>query len=127
MRFLIDEWLTFELVLEAGEEGYEAHHLVRMGKAGWLDWNIVSYAVAGDLMLVTNNAADFRELYRRQPIHPGLIIILPNVQRPLQRRLFREALAELKKIGDLVNRVLEVRLDGEQMAFAAYKLSAEDV
>ena len=127
MKFLIDECLTLELVVEAAQEGYEAYHMVRIGKGGWRDWNIVPYAIDGDLVLVTNNAGDFRQLYGEQPIHPGLIIILPNVERPMQRRLFREALIELTSAGELVNRVLEVGLDGDEVTFNGYKLSTDDL
>jgi predicted nuclease of predicted toxin-antitoxin system len=126
MRFLIDECLTVELILEAGHKGYEAYHLVRIGKAGWPDWNIVPYAIDGDFILVTNNASDFRLLYGMQPIHPGLIIILPSVERLLQRRLFAAALVELQTAGELVNRVLEVGLDDDAATFSVYDLSAGD-
>jgi predicted nuclease of predicted toxin-antitoxin system len=120
MKFLIDDCLTVELVSEAGAKGYEACHQVRIGKSGWLDWNIVQYAVDGDFILVTNNASDFRQLYGMQPIHPGLIIILPNVDRAMQRRLFQEALATLAQAGDLANRVLEVGLNGDEVTFNRY-------
>jgi predicted nuclease of predicted toxin-antitoxin system len=122
MRFLIDECLTVELILEAGYKGNEAYHLVRIGKAGWPDWNIVPYAIDGDFTLVTNNASDFRLLYGMQPIHPGLIIILPNVERLLQRRLSAQALVELQTAGDMVNRVLEVGLDDDAATFSVYEL-----
>ena len=92
-----------------------------------MDWNIVPYAVDGDLTLVTNNAGDFRRLYGMEPLHPGLIIILPNVERPMQRALFREALAELETTGELVNRVLEVDLDGGEVIFNGYELAAGDL
>jgi predicted nuclease of predicted toxin-antitoxin system len=124
MRFLIDECLSTELVLEAEREGYEAYHLVRLGKAAMLDWNIVHYAVDGDLTLVTNNASDFRLLYGKQSLHPGLIIILPNVKRAMQNRLFREAIKELTTVGDLINRVLEVDLDDDEVTLSCYDLAA---
>lgn len=126
MKFLIDECLTVELVFEAEQKGYEAYHLVRIGKAGWMDWNIVPYAVDSDLILVTNNAGDFRQLYLRQPIHPGLIIILPNVERPIQRMLFREALTALATVGSLVNRVLEVSLYEDEVILKGYELFEDD-
>ncbi len=71
---------------------------------------------------MTNNASDFRLLYGMQPIHPGLIIILPNVERLLQRRLFAQALVELQTAGDMVNRVLEVGLDDDAATFSVYEL-----
>ncbi|MGH8132693.1 MAG: DUF5615 family PIN-like protein [Steroidobacteraceae bacterium] len=62
MRFLIDECLSVRLVVVAGEAGYEAHHVAHLGKEGWKDWNVASYACEKDFVLVTNNAADFRKL-----------------------------------------------------------------
>jgi len=125
MRFLIDECLSLDLVQDAAEAGYEAQHIVRVGKASWQDWNIAAYAGAGDFTLVTNNAVDFRRLYALQPIHAGLIIILPNIDRAGQRQLFCECLEELKSYGDLVNSVLEVYRDEGQVAFNHYDLPAD--
>src|ERR1700683_4340414 len=115
MRFLIDECLSIDLMLIANQAGHEAQHIAHVGKAGWKDWNVVRYANAGDFVLVTNNASDFRQLYARQPIHAGLVIIIPNASRPAQRRLFRGALAELATLGEPVNRVLEVDIDGDDV------------
>jgi hypothetical protein len=47
-----------------------------------------------------------------QPLHAGLIILIPVVDRALQRKLFRAALDELTVIGEPVNRVREVDLEG---------------
>jgi predicted nuclease of predicted toxin-antitoxin system len=106
----------------AGDAGHEAQHVARIGRAGWKDWNVVRYAGAGDLVLVTNNAGDFRRLYAAQPLHAGLIILVPNVERALQRRLFKAALDELAAVGDLVNRMLEVDLDGGDVTLDLYDL-----
>jgi predicted nuclease of predicted toxin-antitoxin system len=126
VRFLIDECLSVELVDVAGQGGYEARHVAHVGKAGWKDWNVARYALDGDLVLVTNNAGDFRRLYAAASLHPGLIILIPSVSRRLQRQLFRFALDELAAIGDLVNRVLEVDFDGEDAVASFYDLRAED-
>jgi predicted nuclease of predicted toxin-antitoxin system len=91
MRFLIDECLTVDLVAVAGESGHDAQHVAHIGKAGWKDWNVARHASESDLVLVTNNASDFPRLYARAPLHAGLIIIVPNVDRAAQRRLFRAA------------------------------------
>jgi hypothetical protein len=76
--------------------------------SGWKDWNVVRYASDGDFVLVTNNASDFRQLYAVQPLHAGLVILIPAVNRMVQQKLFRAALDELAVIGEPVNRVLEV-------------------
>lgn len=125
MRFLIDECLSIDLVLIASQAGHEAQHVARVGKAGWKDWNVARYASAGDFVLVTNNASDFRRLYAKQPVHAGLVIIIPNVNRAMQQRLFRGALAELAMLGEPINRVLEVDIDGDDMTFNLYDLPTD--
>jgi predicted nuclease of predicted toxin-antitoxin system len=122
VRFLIDECLSVDLVSVAGQAGHEAQHIAHVGKAGWKDWNVVRYANDGDFVLVTNNASDFRRLYAAQPLHAGLVILIPNVDRVLQQRLFRAALDELATLGEPVNRVLEIDLDGEDVTLSLYDL-----
>ncbi len=122
MRFLIDECLSIHLVLIAHEAGHEARHIAHVGKAGWKDWNVVRYASEESLVLVTNNASDFRRLYATQPLHAGLVIIVPSVGRAEQKRLFAGALAELAQLGEPVNRVLEIDIDGDDVIFSFYDL-----
>ena len=122
MRFLIDECLSIDLVLTASQAGHEAQHVARVGKAGWKDWNVARYAAEGDFVLVTNNASDFRRLYATQPLHAGLVIIVPNVNRVVQRQLFSGALDELARVGEPVNRVLEVDIEGDDVTFKFYDL-----
>ena len=124
MRFLIDECLSIDLVSIASQAGHEAQHVARVGKAGWKDWNVASHAAEGDFVLVTNNASDFRRLYATQPLHAGLVIIIPNVNRMDQRRLFRGALDELARLGEPINRVLEVDIEGDEVTFKLYALPA---
>lgn len=80
------------------------------------------YARDGDFVLVTNNASDFQRLYAAEPLHAGLVILIPVVGRVLQQRLFKAALDELAVIGEPVNRVLEVDLDGEDVTLTLYDL-----
>lgn len=122
MRFLIDECLTLDLVSVATKAGYEARHVAHVGKAGWKDWNVAQYATDSDFIVVTNNASDFRRLYATQPIHAGLVIIIPNVKRMEQQRLFGLVLEELAMIGEPVNRVLEVDIDGEDIVLSLYDM-----
>jgi predicted nuclease of predicted toxin-antitoxin system len=127
VRFLIDECLTIDLVDVAGQAGHEAHHVAHVGRAGWKDWNVARYAREGDFILVTNNASDFRRLYAVQPLHAGLIILIPTVSRTLQRHLFEAALDELAIIGEPVNRVLEVDLDGNEAILTLYDLPSGEL
>jgi predicted nuclease of predicted toxin-antitoxin system len=122
MRFLIDECLSIDLLSTASQAGHEAQHVAHVGKAGWKDWNVVRHAAEGDFVLVTNNASDFRRLYAAEPLHAGLVIIIPSVNRRDQQRLFRGALDELARFGEPVNRVLEVDIDGDDVTFKLYDL-----
>ncbi len=126
MRFLIDECLSVDLVSVAGQAGHEAQHVARVGRAGWKDWNVVRYASDGDFILVTNNASDFRRLYTTEPLHAGLVILIPVVARELQRKLFLAALDELAVTGDPVNRVLEVDLNGDEISLMLYDWPPEE-
>ena len=86
MRFLIDECLSIDLISIASYAGHEAQHVARIGKAGWKTGMSCGTAAAGDFVLVTNAASDFRKLYATTPLHADLIIIVPNVDRGLHRR-----------------------------------------
>ena len=55
-----------------------------------------------------------------RPLHAGLVILIPAVNRVIQQRLFKAALDELAAIGEPVNRVLEVDLDGEEVTLTLY-------
>jgi predicted nuclease of predicted toxin-antitoxin system len=122
VRFLIDECLSLELVTVAAEAGYESYHVVHIGKAGWKDWNVILHACENDLVLVTNNAADFRKLYAQRQLHAGLVILIPNVTLELQIVLFRHAVKKLVEHGEPVNQVLEVDLDEDEIVFELYEL-----
>jgi hypothetical protein len=55
----------------------------------------LSSALPSATTLVTNNAVDFRRLYRHLPRHAGLLILIPNLTPKLQQELFRSALEDL--------------------------------
>jgi predicted nuclease of predicted toxin-antitoxin system len=124
VRFLIDECLSLDLVGEAHRAGFEAYHAAHVGKAGWEDWNLSAFAAGNDMVVVTNNAGDFRRLYRQQQLHPGLVLILPNVDRQTEARLFAAAFAQLAPVDDLVNQVMEIDLDDARVKFRIYELFA---
>ena len=73
-----------------------------------------------DFVLVTNNAGDFRRLYAAQPLHAGLVILIPNVRRASQRRLFRGALDAARRHRRAGQPVLEVDLDGDDVTLTLY-------
>jgi len=64
-----------------------------------------------EFVFVTNNARDFRKLMGESELHPGLIVILPNVTPALQRELFQRALVEASKLPDMINKVVEIDSD----------------
>jgi predicted nuclease of predicted toxin-antitoxin system len=124
VRLLVDECLSPALVREAQQFGIEAYHVAHVGRAASKDWEVVAYALARDMVLVTNNASDFRRLYAAQQLHPGLVILVPNVGREMQLRLFRAALVRLRDLGELVNRALEINADGDALIQRVYQLAS---
>jgi hypothetical protein len=76
---------------------------------------------AQDYTFVTNNRSDFLALHGREPLHAGVIIIVPSVVPSRQRELFSAA---LKHIGarDLTNTVVEVKYAGTRIICSEYDL-----
>ena len=125
MKILIDECLSPELARDARQAGFEAYHLAHLGRAGWQDWNITEFALDRDMVLVTNNRTDFRALYSRRELHPGLMIIVPSVDQDGQRRLFMAALEQLRLTSGLVNKVLEASFIAGQVRLELYDWPSE--
>ena len=122
VRLLIDECLSPALAREAQNAGIEAYHVAHLGMARLRDAAIVEFAIARDMTLVTNNASDFRRLYARQALHPGLVIIVPNVEQQMQLLLFQAVLKELQARAELINRALEAHLERDGVRLDAYEL-----
>ena len=78
--------------------------------------------VAEDFTFVTNNARDFVKLFAGEPLHAGLIIILPQVVPSRQRELFEALLHELGPEELLVNEVVEISIDGHAIVISRYEL-----
>lgn len=85
------------------------------------DWDILKRALHDDLVLVTNNAADFRRLYSSTELHPGLVIIVPNAVPSLQRQLFKAVLQSLEPRAELINHVIEVTVRGQAAIISEYE------
>ena len=77
-----------------------------------------------DYTLVTNNRSDFLVLHGQEPLHAGVIVVVPNVTPGHQRELFGAA---LEHIGarDLTNTVVEVKYAGNRIACSEYVLPEE--
>ena len=102
--------------------GYVAHHVEHLGLKGAPDWQLWKRAIDDDLTFVTNNAQDFRKLYRRSELHPGLVLILPMVRPEVQRELFHAALEYLANRRMLINRLIEVDLRDERAEINEFEL-----
>ncbi|KQT55334.1 MULTISPECIES: DUF5615 family PIN-like protein [unclassified Aureimonas] len=112
-RFFIDECLSAQLVAVAKARGLDADFGPHIGKAGWQDWNLTRFALENDYIFVTNNRRDFLKEYAAQELHNGLIVIVPNVERDDQKRLFGVVLDHLADMYELpVNKLIEVLEDG---------------
>jgi predicted nuclease of predicted toxin-antitoxin system len=122
MRLFLDECLSPQLAIDLSKEG---EHLVvhprNNGGLGDADHQVLERCTKDNLVIVTENARDFRALAARADIHPG-IILLPCVARQISERLLRVAIAHLEAIGNpgdvLVNHVLEVNIDEMVEIFA---------
>jgi predicted nuclease of predicted toxin-antitoxin system len=125
VRFLIDECLHTSLLEIARASGHEAHHVVYLGMQGWKDHEVMERVQEGDYTFVTNNAVDFRRLYRYLPIHAGLIILLPSVAPAMQGKLFKAAVDEIGD-RDLIDQILEIGLDRNRVAVRRYDFPVEN-
>lgn len=123
MRLFLDECLSPRVANELmAEDGHYVVHPRNQGGLGEADHTVLARCVADDLIIVTENARDFRALAARADIHPGMII-LPCLDRFAAKDLLKTAIAHLRTLGDpsniMVNRVLEVEANG---AFELYDL-----
>ena len=126
VKFLIDECLHTSLVKVATDRFYEAYHVAHLGMSGLKDHELMLRIRDEDFTLVTNNAIDFRRLFRKEQIHPGLVIFVPSVSPVIQRALLETV---LDYIGDrdLVNRAVEITLSGDTAEIEEYEIPLTDV
>lgn len=117
MKFLIDECLSPELVNIAHALGHEAYHVAHRGWSGWADADIRDRLVADELVLVTNNRDDFLALLGAEELHPGLVVLLENVRRSEQVRLFSICVTTLSQMISTINKVLEIDASGETRVY----------
>jgi predicted nuclease of predicted toxin-antitoxin system len=108
IKLLIDEWLTPDLPDIARGRWIEANHVSRIGLTSAPDWSLVEFAVRSDFAFVTNNARDYRRLFSKVDLHPGLLIILPQSSHFPQVTLFRKLLDYLDSRLDTVSQLIEV-------------------
>jgi len=63
----------------AHASGYVADHVDYLSLGGLKDWRLLPVIREREYTFVTNNGADFLALFGKEPLHPGIIIIVPNV------------------------------------------------
>jgi predicted nuclease of predicted toxin-antitoxin system len=122
VRFLIDECLHTSLVAVARERGHEASHVNWLGLSGETDWGLMPRIIEGDFIFVTNNAKDFRKLYAKEPVHAGLVIVVPQVAPDKQRELLDSLLADLGPEEFLINEIVEIEIENGVAVFTRYDL-----
>ena len=101
--------------------GYMADHVNYLSLGGLKDWQLLPVIREREFTFVTNNGADFLALFGKEPLHPGIIIIVPNVAPVLQRELFKAALDHIGA-RDLTNSVVEVKYVGDRIVCSEYAL-----
>ena len=110
--FLFDECITPTLrsiAHEFGHFGFSVNDLKRDGES---DEALAILAQDRDYVIVTNNRIDFVRIYKRFELHAGLVVILPSVEKETQCRLFASILRRLGDEGDIINKLVEVDVDG---------------
>ena len=125
MKLLIDECLHTSLVEVAHTAGHIADHVAYRGLCGAKDWEIMRIVREQEYTFVTNNRADFLALHGKEPLHAGVIIIVPNVTPTKQRALFQVALDHIDR-RDLTNTVLEVQFEDGRTRCSEYELPPSD-
>jgi predicted nuclease of predicted toxin-antitoxin system len=123
MRLLIDECLHTSLVKIAHESGVAADHVTHLGLSGLKDWQIMETVIQRDYIFVTNNRTDFLALYRKHRLHPGLVILVPNVTPGRQQQLLGAVLLHLAD-REPVNAVIEATFSGDDVECAEYPFAA---
>lgn len=119
MKFLIDEDLSPKVAERLRlDDGLDVIHVRDRGLLGASDPVILQRAYDEDRILVTANVKDFQRLARARELHPGIVLVLDGMlsrdeQLVLMRKVVVELEQEFLEARHMVNRVLEVELNGE--------------
>lgn len=113
LKFLIDECLSPQLAGVAREQGCMAMHVNWYNRSGYPDHSHAAFALGEGSILVTNNGADYKPIYKAFDIHPGLVVILPVVLGPIQADLFELVVKRLLEYPDTINKLIEIDKLGE--------------
>ena len=121
MKLWFDEDLSPTLVQVANERGFQATCNRDRGVLGAKDAVLRKLVQAEGFVLVTDNATDFRPMYEREGVHPGLAVMPAVVGRERQRQLASElidwivaaAAGDAQSPSDfMVNRLVQIDSDG---------------
>ena len=119
MKFLIDEDLSPKVAERLRvDDGLDVIHVRDRSLLGESDPVILQRAYDEDRILVTANVKDFQRLAQARELHPGIVLILDgslsrDEQLDLMRRIVAEIKQDLLEERDMVNRVLEIEVNGE--------------
>jgi predicted nuclease of predicted toxin-antitoxin system len=112
-KLFIDECLSASLTAVAKDKGIHADFGPYVGKSGWSDRGIAQFALENDYVVVTNNRRHFLREFLKSEVHPGLVVLVPNVKRAEQAHLLLAAIQQVLAVReDLVNLLVEVLDDG---------------
>ena len=99
------------MVAVAASFGCASAHVRDLGRLGASDRALAVTAVDDDLVLVTNNRTDFLRIYGRLDLHPGLVVLIPNVASLFQQVLFGKIVEKLTTMPDIINKLVEIDTD----------------
>lgn len=99
--------------------------MAHLGMSGLKDHELMRTVRERDFSLVTNNAVDFRRIFQCEPIHAGLVIIVPNVSPDVQRALLARVLEYVGE-HDLVNTAVEIDLKGDIAEIETYEIPTQN-
>lgn len=121
MRLWFDEDLSPTLVQMANERGFDATCNRDRGVLGRKDPQLRQLVQSEEYVFVTDNASDFRPMYERDEVHPGLVVMPAEVTRERQQQLvgtliswiMTAAAADQQSPADfMVNKLVEVNNEG---------------
>lgn len=78
MNFLVDECLHKGPGKVAHAAGCEAHQVVDLGRAGTKDYELGELIVKQQIVFLSNNAKDFKQLPEKIDLPPELVIMCPT-------------------------------------------------
>jgi predicted nuclease of predicted toxin-antitoxin system len=81
---------------------------------GRKDYQVASYAITNNMILVTNDMSDFRRIYKRRRLHPGIVFLAVMdsdiMDREAQTFMFEAALENVEE-DEPINEAVQAQLD----------------